>query len=54
MITPTVMDATRSWLVHLLPKCACAALWRADIPLGHWAPHVLGRVLGTNAKRIKR
>ena len=44
----------RSWLVLLIPRCVCRALWSAGVPLGAWAPHVLGRVLGVDAVRVTR
>jgi hypothetical protein len=42
-------DTVMSWLVCLLPVKACQWLWHQKrIPLGGWAPHVLGRVLGVD------
>lgn len=50
----TVGDAVRSWLVCLLPRWLCRWLWSQEwISLGWWAPHVLGRVLGSDARRVK-
>lgn len=45
-------DTVRSWLVCYLPRFVCRWLWNADLPLGAWAPHVLGRVLGSDARRL--
>ena len=47
------MDTLRSWLVCLLPRFFCVWLWHRDLPLGAWAPHILGRVLGSDAQRVK-
>jgi len=46
-------DTVRSWLVCLLPRCFCVWLWHQDLPLGAWAPHILGRVLGSDAQRVQ-
>jgi hypothetical protein len=47
-------DTVRSWLVCMLPRCFCVWLWAQEyMPLGSWAPHILGRVLGSDAKRVK-
>lgn len=46
-------DRVQSWLVCLLPRAFCAWIWEQDVPLGSWAPHVLGRVLGSDARRAK-
>ena len=46
-------DTIRSWLVCLLPRFVCRWLWREErIPLGHWAPHILGRYLGVEGQRV--
>lgn len=45
-------DTVMSWLSCLLPRVLCRWLWDNDIPLGAWAPHILGRVLGANAVRV--
>lgn len=46
-------DTVRSWLVCLVPRRVCMWLWEAEMPMGRWAPHVLGRILGCDAIRIK-
>jgi hypothetical protein len=45
------MKGWRGWVVALLPRRAARWLWRLDIPLGHWAPYVLGQSLGGRALR---
>lgn len=48
-----VNDATRSWLVCLLPRFFWRWLWSLDLPLGNWAPHVFGRVVGVDGERVR-
>ena len=49
-----MMDRVRSWLICLVPRFVCSWLWNLDVPLGYWAPHVLGRVLGVAGQRVDR
>lgn len=51
----TLKDKFQRIAVHLLPKRVAGWLWGLDIPLGSWAPHVLGRTMGSSVtwKRIK-
>jgi hypothetical protein len=48
-----VGDTVRIWLVCLLPRAVCRWLWALDVPLGRWAPHILGRCLGRDAVRVR-
>jgi len=45
-------DVIRSWLVCLVPRFVWRWVWSLDVPLGKWAPFVLGRVIGSNCKRV--
>jgi len=47
-------DLLLSWLVCLLPRRVCAWIWDLDVPLGDFAPHVFGRMIGVDAKRVRR
>lgn len=47
-------DQVRNWLIYLMPRSVCRWLWaHENIPLGGWAPFVLGRVLGSVPRRHK-
>jgi len=50
-----VADWLRFWVVHLLPSFAAAWLWdfaeSIGWPLGKWAPHVFGRMMGATSWR---
>lgn len=48
-----VGDTIRGWIVCLIPRFVCLWLWTEEIPLGAWAPHILGRVLGRDPRRVK-
>jgi hypothetical protein len=51
----TFKDKLQRFLVSLLPQMVARWLWRRDIPLGSWTPHILGRSMGGSItwKRIK-
>ena len=36
----------RKFLCMLLPRFIAAWVWCLGIPLGKWAPHILGRAMG--------
>jgi hypothetical protein len=49
-------DTVRSWVVCLIPRRVCVWLWAQEewFPvLGAWGPHILGRMLGVDAQRVK-
>jgi hypothetical protein len=48
-----VGDGWRWWVVAILPRRVAAWLWRLDIPLGSWAPYVLGQSLGARGHRVE-
>jgi hypothetical protein len=56
-----ISDVIMSWAVCLIPKFICLILWKLSnsnyfpfFPfLGRLAPHILGRLLGVDAKRIE-
>lgn len=44
-------DRVMQFLVGFLPKAFAGWLWEQEwLPLGSWAPHVLGRAMGGNVK----
>lgn len=48
-------ERLRWWVIALLPRCVATWLWKAEwIPLGKWAPYVLGQSLGQKGRRIEK
>jgi hypothetical protein len=48
-------DGWRWWVVALLPRFAAWWLFNAEwIPLGRWAPYVLGQALGKRGRLVKK
>ena len=49
------IGAVRSWLICLVPQFVCVWLWdraeRTGKPLGPWAPHVFGKMMGVTSWR---
>lgn len=48
-----MIESFRWWVVAILPKSVATWLWNNEwIPLGGWAPYVLGQSLGRRGKPI--
>lgn len=45
-------DDVMAWVVCVLPRTVCVWIWDLDIHLGCWAPHILGRIIGSDARRV--
>ncbi len=46
-------DTVMSWLICLVPVRVCRWFWEHDVPMGGWAPHVFGRMLGVDPVRVE-
>ena len=51
-VEQTMGDKIKSWVVCVIPRPVCKTLWNANISLGGWAPHILGRVLNSDVRRV--
>lgn len=46
-------DSTRWAIITWTPRWLCALWWRTEwVPMGKWCPFVLGRILGSEPRKV--